>query len=93
MRTFALLFLVWFYISTIFAETCQKPEVTATAYVTEDATVLTEVAFTTQFTLECTNGVKGISLYAEIEGKSLPALRLSADNRYQVCLIISKLLL
>lgn len=64
--------------------TCQKPEVSASAYVTEDATVLTQVAFTTQFTLKCTNGAKGLSLYAEVDGKALPAVRLSADNKYQV---------
>ncbi|KAF7395317.1 hypothetical protein HZH68_009367 [Vespula germanica] len=71
-------------ILTISAETCQKPEVVASAYVTEDATVLTNVAFTTQFVLKCSNGVKGIPLYAEVEGKALPAVRLSADNKYQV---------
>lgn len=71
-------------LSVVFAETCQKPEVVASAYVTEDATVLTNVAFTTQFTLKCSNGVKGISLYAEVNGKALPAVKLSADNKYQV---------
>ncbi|CAL7950148.1 unnamed protein product [Xylocopa violacea] len=65
-------------------ETCQKPEVVASAYVTEDATILTNVAFTTQFILKCSNGVKGITLYAEVDGKSLPAARLSSDNKYQV---------
>lgn len=76
--------IVFVTINVIIAETCQKPEVTASAYVTEDATILTNVAFTTQFTLKCSNGVKDISLYAECEGKSLPAVRLSADNKYQV---------
>ncbi|KOX75947.1 Translocon-associated protein subunit delta [Melipona quadrifasciata] len=71
-------------ISEIFHETCQKPEVIASAYVTEDATILTNVAFTTQFVLKCSNGVKGITLYAEVDGKSLPAARLSSDNKYQV---------
>ncbi|KAJ8686308.1 hypothetical protein QAD02_022102 [Eretmocerus hayati] len=77
-------FIVASIIAVAFAETCQKPEVSASAYVTEDATVLTQVAFTTQFILKCTNGVKGISLYAEIDGKALPAVRLSTDNKYQV---------
>ncbi|CAK9808157.1 Translocon-associated protein subunit delta [Anthophora plagiata] len=71
-------------ISEIYGETCQKPEVIASAYVTEDATILTNVAFTTQFVLKCSNGVKGITLYAEVDGKSLPAVRLSSDNKYQV---------
>jgi len=71
-------------ISTAFAETCQKPEIVASSYVTEDATVLTNVAFTMQFVLKCSNGVKGISLYADVEGRTLPAVRLSTDNKYQV---------
>lgn len=71
-------------IPEILGETCQKPEVVASAYVTEDATILTNVAFTTQFVLKCSNGVKGITLYAEVDGKSLPAARLSSDNKYQV---------
>lgn len=74
--------------SSALAETCQKPEVSASAYVTEDATILTNIAFTTQFTLKCSNGAKGVSLYAEVEGKTLPAVRLSADNKYQVNLTL-----
>lgn len=84
MKSFLVLFFSLYTVSVVFAETCQKPEVVATAYVTEDATVLTKVAFTTQFTLKCSNGVKGISLYAEVNGKALPAVKLSADNKYQV---------
>ncbi|XP_074096244.1 translocon-associated protein delta [Cotesia typhae] len=84
MKCLAILCVVLGVVSGIRAEKCDKPEVTATAYVTQDATVLTNVAFTTQFTLKCSNGVKDISLYAECEGKTLPAVRLSADNKYQV---------
>lgn len=84
MNKIALLCVLGGVISVAFAETCQKPEVVSSTYVTEDATVLTDVAFTTQFVLKCSNGVKGLSLYAEVEGKTLPAVRLSADNKYQV---------
>ncbi|XP_011497072.1 PREDICTED: translocon-associated protein subunit delta [Ceratosolen solmsi marchali] len=71
-------------ITSVFTENCQKPEVTALAYITGDATILTQIAFTTQFSLKCINGIKGISLYAEVNGKALPAVRLSAENKYQV---------
>ena len=84
-----LIFVFGVAVSSSSAETCLKPEVSASAYVTEDATVLTQVAFTTQFTLKCSNGVKGMSLYAEVDGKSMPAVRLSADNKYQVLLIFT----
>ncbi|XP_043255524.1 translocon-associated protein subunit delta [Colletes gigas] len=85
MNRFAILcILIISAVSRISGETCQKPEVVASAYVTEDATILTNVAFTTQFVLKCSNGVKGVTLYAEVEGKALPAARLSSDNKYQV---------
>jgi len=84
MNYFAILCLVAVAANAAKAETCQNPEVSASAYVTEDATILMNVAFTTQFTLKCSNGAKDISLYAEVEGKALPAVRLSADNKYQV---------
>ncbi|PBC26380.1 translocon-associated protein subunit delta [Apis cerana] len=86
MKQFIILFtlLIICGISEIFGETCQKPEVIASAYITEDATILTNIAFTTQFVLKCSNGIKGITLYAEVDGKSLPAARLSSDNKYQV---------
>lgn len=89
MKQFIILFtlLIICGISEIFGETCQKPEVIASAYITEDATILTNIAFTTQFVLKCSNGIKGITLYAEVDGKSLPAARLSSDNKYQVYFI------
>uniref|UniRef100_A0A1B6D3S5 Translocon-associated protein subunit delta n=1 Tax=Clastoptera arizonana TaxID=38151 RepID=A0A1B6D3S5_9HEMI len=64
-------------------EACSKPEVSATSYTTQDATVLTNIAFVTEFTLKCDSGVKRIPLYAEINGKTLPAARIS-DDKYQV---------
>lgn len=84
MKTILGMFLAAVAVTSAFADICQKPEVSTSVYITEDATVLTNVAFTTQFTLKCTNGAKGISLYAEVEGKALPAVRLSVDNKYQV---------
>lgn len=84
MKSFSVLCALLVFVYGIAAETCLNPQVTSTSYVTEDATILTNVAFTTQFTLKCSNGVNDISLYAECEGKSLPAVRLSADNKYQV---------
>jgi translocon-associated protein subunit delta len=66
------------------ADVCTKPEVSASAYTTQDATVLTNVAFVAEFTLKCGNHVTGLPLYAEINGKTLPAARIGDDNKYQV---------
>nr|CAD7391964.1 unnamed protein product [Timema cristinae] len=60
-----------------------NPDVTASAYTTQDATVLTSIAFIADFTLKCGNGAKGIPLYAEIDGKTVPAAR-TGDDKYQV---------
>lgn len=54
-----------------YSETCTKMEVSATSYTTEDATVLTSLLFIAEFTLKCGNGVKGIPLHSEVNGRSL----------------------
>ncbi|XP_067012758.1 translocon-associated protein subunit delta [Anabrus simplex] len=66
------------------ADTCSKPEVSASAYTTQDATVLTNIAFIAEFHLKCANGVEGVPLYAEINGKTIPAARIGEGNHYQV---------
>ncbi|XP_049784647.1 translocon-associated protein subunit delta [Schistocerca cancellata] len=69
--------------SSALSESCTKPEVSASAYTTPDATVLVNVAFVAEFTLKCSNGAKGIPLYAEINGRTVPAARIG-DDKYQV---------
>lgn len=59
-------------LSVVYCETCTKPEVSASSYTTQDATVLTSLAFIAEFTLKCGNGVKGVPLHAEVNGKTLP---------------------
>ncbi|XP_059489851.1 translocon-associated protein subunit delta-like [Neocloeon triangulifer] len=66
------------------ADSCGKPEVSATSYTTQDATVLTNIAYVAEFSLKCSNAIKGLPLYAEVNGKILPAARTSDDNHYQV---------
>lgn len=83
MKYVILLTCVLFYFKLVQGNTCTKPEVTASAYTTQDATVLTNIAFIAEFTLKCSNGVKGIPLYAEVNGKTLPAAK-TGDNKYQV---------
>jgi hypothetical protein len=78
----ALLLLGTIYVAR--ADTCGKPEVTATSYTTQDATVLTNIAYVAEFSLKCSNAIKGLPLYAEVNGKILPAARTSDDNHYQV---------
>ena len=78
---FSAFFALIFYTN---ASKCVSPKVTASIYTTPDATVLTNIAFVTEFSLECSQKVSGINLYAEIDGKIIPTARISDKNDYQV---------
>lgn len=73
-------------IAASYGNSCVDPEVTASQYTTQDATVLTNIAYVAEFSLKCSNRPSGIPLYAEVGGKLLPAARIGDDNRpkYQV---------
>lgn len=77
-------FFVVCLVARSYGDTCVKPEVSASQYTTQDATVLTNIAYVAEFTLKCSNGAKGIPLYAEVAGKTLPAAKIGEDNKYQV---------
>ncbi|OWR45825.1 salivary protein [Danaus plexippus plexippus] len=71
-------------VGTSFAQSCQNPQVEAASFTSLDATVVTQIAYITEFTLKCDNPLpENYALYAEVEGKSLSAARVG-DNKYQV---------
>ncbi|XP_072941356.1 translocon-associated protein subunit delta [Epargyreus clarus] len=71
-------------INGAFAESCQNPQVEAVSFTSLDATVVTHIAYITEFTLKCDNPMpENYALYAEVEGKSLTAARIG-ENKYQV---------
>ncbi|CAG5036797.1 unnamed protein product [Parnassius apollo] len=66
------------------AQSCQNPQVEATSFTSLDATIVTQIAYITEFTLKCDNPLpENYALYAEVEGKPLSAARIG-ENRYQV---------
>ncbi|XP_045456735.1 translocon-associated protein subunit delta [Melitaea cinxia] len=66
------------------AETCKNPQAGADSFTSLDATIVTQIAYITEFTLKCDNPLpQNFALYAEVEGKPLTAARI-AENRYQV---------
>uniref|UniRef100_A0A2H1V8U1 Translocon-associated protein subunit delta n=1 Tax=Spodoptera frugiperda TaxID=7108 RepID=A0A2H1V8U1_SPOFR len=70
--------------SVAFAQGCTNPQVEATSFTSLDATVVTQIAYITEFTLKCDNPLpENYALYAEVEGKPLTAARVG-ENRYQV---------
>ncbi|KAK9500764.1 hypothetical protein O3M35_001962 [Rhynocoris fuscipes] len=82
-KIFKCLFFITIFNITYISCTCKDPEVKATSYTTEDGTVVTNVAFITEFTLKCSNGINDIPLFADVNGKIFPAVQLSKDS-YQV---------
>ncbi|GAB0090568.1 translocon-associated protein subunit delta [Sergentomyia squamirostris] len=70
-------------LNCVFGETCSNAKVTgATSYSTSDATIVAQIAFVTEFSLEC-SGAEKLSLFAEVEGRIFPVAKIG-DTQYQV---------
>lgn len=78
-------------LSGAFAQSCQNPQVEAASFTSLDATIVTQIAYITEFTLKCDNPLpENYALYAEVDGKSLTAARVG-ENKYQVCITLMTL--
>lgn len=78
-------FLVFaFFALTNASSVCENPTVDATGYTTQDATLLTKIAYISDFSLTCANGAKDLSLYAEIGDTVTNVARTPDGIRYQV---------
>lgn len=70
--------------SASLALTCTDPSVDSTSFTTLDATIVSQIAFISEFTLKCSNQAsETTSLFAEFDGKLSPVARVGSD-RYQV---------
>lgn len=61
---------------------CSNPDVTFTSFSTLDATIVTNIAYISEFSVKCSSGQVG-SLYAELDGNLVPVSIVEA-NKYQV---------
>ena len=66
------------------ASQCNDPAVSSLSYTTQDGMVVTEIAFISEFTLECGNKVSGLPLYSEIDGKIIPIMKVDGRTKYQI---------
>lgn len=66
-------------VSTSLAGSCVNPEIKVKTFTNDDATVLTHIAFITEFTLNC----KEENFYALVGDNFLPVTTIG-DNKYQV---------
>lgn len=62
---------------------CKSPTITSTSYTTEDGTIVSQVAYITEFSLKCGNEDASIPLFSEYEGRISPVARIG-ENKYQV---------
>lgn len=77
-------------LSIAFGLSCTNPKVESTSFTTQDATIVSQIAFITEFTLKCSNGAsETIPLFAEVEGKLSPVSRIGTD-KFQVSQISIK---
>lgn len=61
---------------------CSNPEVAATSFTTLDATIVTNIAYISEFSVKCSSGKLG-NLYAELDGTISPVSTVG-NNRFQV---------
>lgn len=79
---FATIFTVF---STVICSSCSKPEVTSKSFTTQDATIVSNIAYISEFTVKCGSDDIG-SIYAELDGNVVP-VSIVGPNRYQVSFI------
>jgi len=72
-------------ISLSFGLSCTNPTVESVkSFTTQDATIVKQIAFITEFTLKCSNKAsESTPLFAETEGKLSPVARIGTD-KFQV---------
>ncbi|CAH1153438.1 unnamed protein product [Phaedon cochleariae] len=67
---------------TTLCSCCSNPQVTSKSFTTLDATIVSNVAYISEFTVKCGSGEVG-NLYAELDGNVSP-VSIVGPNTYQV---------
>lgn len=76
-------FLAFFaFVSSGLCSSCTNPQVTSKSFTTQDATIVTNIAYISEFSLECSSGTVS-HLYADVDGIIVPVSEI-APNTYQV---------
>ncbi|KAF2890643.1 hypothetical protein ILUMI_15530 [Ignelater luminosus] len=76
-------FLVLFaFVSSGLCSSCTNPQVTSKSFTTQDATIVTNIAYISEFNLKCSSGSVS-HLYADVDGIIVPVSEI-APNNYQV---------
>merc|ERR1712183_137152 len=70
-------------LAVAYGNVCENPTVDSVAYTTTDGTLVSKIAFLSDFTVSCSNGAKDLSLYADTGANIISVARAGALN-YQV---------
>lgn len=73
-------------ISVGYCSSCINPEITSETFTTQDATIVTNIAYVSEFQVKCKTGA-ATNLYADIEGNIVP-VSIVGQGVYQVCLLL-----
>ncbi|XP_019872776.1 translocon-associated protein subunit delta [Aethina tumida] len=68
--------------AAVLCDTCKNVQVTSKSFTTQDVTIVTNVAYISEFSVQCGSGALN-ALYAEIEGNVVPVSSVG-PNKYQV---------
>jgi len=71
-------------LSVCLASSCSSPSITATSFTTQDATIVTNIAYVSQFKLSCDGKPGDIPLFAEVGGKPLSVVKNKEGGEYIV---------
>ena len=71
--------------SSAFANSCKDLKIESSSFTTQDATIVSQIAFISEFTVKCSNegAVESLVLFAEAEGRLSPVARVGS-NKFQV---------
>lgn len=70
--------------AAVSATSCSSPTLSSTSFTTQDGTILTNIAYVSQFKLNCDGKPADIPLYAEVGGKPLSVVKSKETNEYVV---------
>ncbi|KAG0726578.1 Translocon-associated protein subunit delta [Chionoecetes opilio] len=73
-----------FLVAVVAGETCTGAQVDSVGFTSQDATIVTKIAYISDFTLSCSNGAKDVSLYAETVDGIVSVPRSVDGVKYQV---------
>lgn len=85
--TCSMLFVLCFFGGVLYSAAsspCKDPTISSLSYTTQDGMVVTQVAFISEFTIQCSNKIDTPTLYGEIGGKLLPVMKINGRTKYQV---------